>query len=91
MNDFSWVFTGSRRTRQGEPIPGVEERINRPPPPPCQGVTVHVRRRDEPVKVYDAATGKPLEATRAGAGLRIDMPTFDCVSVVVVECPSQDE
>lgn len=91
VNDFSWVFTGSRRTRQGEPIPGVEERINRPPPPPCQGVTVHVRRRDEPVRVYDAATGKPLEATPAGAGLRIDVPTFDCVSVVVVECPSRDE
>jgi hypothetical protein len=82
VNDFSWVFTGRTRTRDGQPIPGVEEQLNRQPPPPCQGVRVLLRTDRRPRNVRELATGRNLEPTATSGGYFIDVPTFDCTAVL---------
>ena len=84
VNDFSWVFTGRRHRRDGRPIPGMEARLNRKPPPPCRGVRVFLRSALRPKEIRELATGRPLEPVAVPGGYRIDVPTFDCVAVLHV-------
>ncbi len=84
VNDFSWGFTGRTRTRRGQPIPGIEERINRKPPASCRDVRVWLRSRRPPKEVVDRASGKTLTVTEVDGGYRIDVPEFDCVAVVEI-------
>ena len=85
VNDFSWVFTGHRQTRSGKPIPGVEKQINHPSPPPCRNVTIHLTDTRTIGNVMDVVTGERLETSETGNGFQINVPDFDCVSVVVID------
>ncbi len=84
VNDFSWVFTGRTRTRDGHPIPGIEEKLNRQPPPPCEGVRILLKTDRQPKSIFELATGHKLQPTATSSGYRIDVPTFDCTAVVHV-------
>ncbi|NOX53883.1 MAG: hypothetical protein GXP27_05485 [Planctomycetes bacterium] len=84
VNDFSWVFTGNTRTRDGRPIPDIEKKLNRRPPPPCRDVRIFLRTDRKPKEVRELAGGRSFEPVRTDAGYRIDVPTFDCTAVVHV-------
>ncbi len=54
-------------------------------PPPCQGVQLFVRTPGRVIDVRDQVTGQSLQPVRQAGGFRLDLPAFDCLSVVVVE------
>ena len=85
VNDFSWVFTGRRHSRSGEPTPGVQERIDHPSPPACRNVTIRLAGLPGTVTATDKVTGRRLEVRTTVDGVDINVPPFECVSVVVID------
>ncbi len=75
-NEFTWVFTG-RNPPAPEDLPK--------PPPDCEGVSVMVRDRGMPSRVFDAVTGEELGFTQVDGGVRVTVPTFGYMAVVVAE------
>ena len=84
VNDFSWVFTG-RRTRNGRPIPGIKEKLDRQPPPPCRSVRILLQTNQPIRSVHELATGRSLLPHRTAAGYSIDVPPCDCIAAVHIE------
>ncbi len=80
VNDFSWV-----REHPDEEGDKLDRLVNRRTPEPCTDVTVRIRRREEPLRVYNAATGKDLETRRKGGVLLVRVPTFQTMAVVVAK------
>ncbi len=85
VNDFSWVFTGRKRFRSGKPNPAYTEALARSAPPPCEGVTVHLRVSSRVTGARDAVTGAALESESADGETRFGVPGFDCLAVVTVD------
>ncbi len=85
VNDFSWVFTGRTRTRDGRPIADLDARINRPPPPPCKNVQIILRTNRVIRQIRNVVTNQPLTPTTDQDGYRIDLPAFRCVAVVTID------
>ncbi|MFW6170983.1 MAG: hypothetical protein ACODAD_10875 [Planctomycetota bacterium] len=85
VNDFSWVFTGRRRDRQGKPIPGVEAKINQPPPSPCQDVAIHVAEERNVAAAHEMVTGKKLAVQKMDQGVTIPVPDFPTMAVVEID------
>ncbi len=79
-NDFSWVRESP--DKQGKDWSEVVERRK---PEPCRNVSIHVRGWKEPKRVYNAVTGKSLEVQKTDRGVRIDVPLFEVMAVVVLE------
>lgn len=77
-NDFSWVYTG--HTPDPETIGNLTKT-----PQPCRGVTVTIRRDEQPKRVFDAFSGKALSVDFGPQGLTVEVPEFEYLSVVVVE------
>ncbi len=84
VNDFSWVFTGRRKTKDGRPIPGIEARINRPAPPPCRNVRLVLRTARPILEIREMATGRLLNATATAGGYAVEIPEFECAAVLRV-------
>ncbi len=81
-NDFSWVYTGRRKTRDGKTID--VSRFTKAPPP-CRGVKVVLRGMDRPKRVVEGVSGRPLEARPGAHGLEIALPPFDSMAVVALK------
>ena len=77
-NDFSWVYTGRPPARKDV------ARLTKAPPP-CQDVRILLQRHSQPAKVFDAVSGKRLNAKLSPDGLQIAVPDFEYLSLVVVE------
>ena len=75
-NEFTWLHTG-RNPPAPEDLPK--------PPPDCEGVSVAIRGRGVPVRVFDAVTGDELQFRRIDGGVRVRIPTFGWMAVVVAE------
>ena len=84
MNDFSWVWTGTiwradpERLRQARAVK---------PPKPCSGVEILLNGKfaTEPKKLFDAVSGAELDFTKTKRGIRIKVPEFEMMAVVVVQ------
>jgi hypothetical protein len=76
-NDFSWIDPhakkGERITRKPDAIQAIED------------ATVILNLPGTHKKLYDAVTGKTLEARRTERGLEVKLPPFDILAVVVAE------
>ena len=87
MNDFSWVWTG--QIHKAEKLNPEYLRMGREtkPPAPCRGVKVILRGKfaTEPKKIFDAVTGEELNFTKTGDKIRVDVPEFEALAVVVAE------
>ena len=84
VNDFSWVFTGRAKLRNGEPNPLYQEAITRQPPAPCRNVSVSLQLPVKVESVTDIAQGKVLATQANGAQTRIALDSFDCTAVLVI-------
>jgi hypothetical protein len=81
-NDFSWVYTGTGVTRDGQKL---DLSAYETPPPPCEGVRVVIRGYGTPKRIFDAVTGRELSGRRTADGLEIAVPDFEYMAVVVAE------
>lgn len=77
-NDFSWVYTGRKPDSAG--IAALPK-----PPNPCRGVTIYIQREQQPKRVFDAVSGKPLAFESRPQGLAVEASGFEHLSVVVVQ------
>jgi hypothetical protein len=75
-NEFTWLHTG-RNPPAPEDLPK--------PPPDCEGVSAEIRGRGVPARVFDAVTGNELEFEAIAGGVRVALPTFSYMAVVVAE------
>ncbi|MFW5692670.1 MAG: hypothetical protein ACOCWL_00500 [Thermoguttaceae bacterium] len=84
VNDFSWVFTGRARLRNGEPNPSYQEALRQTGPPPCRNVVVQLRLPVEVESVEDVAGGKVLKPHSEGSRVRVALDEFDCTAVLAI-------
>ncbi len=73
-NAFTWLHTG-RNPPENLPKP----------PPDCEGVSVEIHGRGVPARVFDAVTGDELEFEAIAGGVRVTVPTFSYMAVIVTE------
>jgi hypothetical protein len=100
-NDFSWVQTGkekANKSKSAKPQPPRtpsgegenEATIGEGPqnePPPCTGVQITVRLPGTPASIKEMITGRDLKPVPQPDGFRLDLPDFDCLSVIAIEFP----
>ena len=81
-NDFSWVYTGRKRTRDGKKI-DLSPYLT--PPAACKGVKVVIRSQRPPKRAFEAVSGKALELRACKGGVEVTVPDFEYMAVVVAE------
>ena len=81
-NDFSWVYTGRKRTRDGTKIDLTPYLT---PPADCAGVRVVIRGGRTPKSVREVVSDKPLRWTMSEQVVEIDAPAFAHMAVLVAE------
>lgn len=73
-NEFTWVHTGHNPP---EVLPE--------PPPDCEGVSVEIRGRGTPTRVFEAVSGAELACAPIAEGVRVTVPSFSYLAVLVAE------
>jgi hypothetical protein len=77
VNDFSWVQTGD--AGRADPALGGETGQQ---PEPCRNVVVKLHRAECPKQVIDVVSGQSLPVRGAAGEWMIDLPEFDCMTVL---------
>ena len=81
-NDFSWVYTGRKTTRDGKRI-DLSPYLD--PPPDCEGVEVLLGGMEMPKRVVEGVTDRILEVKATDQGLKIELPRFGPIAIVAVD------
>lgn len=71
---------------EGEDEPTIAGGVSAPPLP-CRNVRVVLRLGSAPLRVQELVTGRALEFRQTADGFAVDVPDFECMSVLVVELP----
>jgi hypothetical protein len=88
-NDYRWVQIQPRPVRVGEGTHyhdglRVTDEIH-PPPPPVRDAVVVLRDRRRPSRIVEVLSGLELDTEETPSGLRVRLPEFQYLALVVVE------
>ncbi|MDQ2694729.1 MAG: hypothetical protein M3Z21_04995, partial [Pseudomonadota bacterium] len=81
-NDFSWVWTGTKKNKARTPQAVLD---NQDPPSPCRGVSVTISGAEKPQAALEAVSGKSLDVEADGSQWTVALPDFGYMAAVVFD------